>query len=117
MDRFAAAVRDEDPDLIKATAKEMFPGVSRFADLDETQLTNLAAEVARRADAIEAEAEEAAARAEGEPTDPADYAGQPDPTKPVLCGNVSQLSGDTCTLDLGHKGDFHRHGVSESWKV
>jgi hypothetical protein len=33
----------------------------------------------------------------------------------VLCGDVSPLSGATCTLDKGHKTKTHRAGVSESW--
>lgn len=87
-------------DTIRTVAKQLFPDKKSFATLTSDELSLLWSAVSD-ADPVAPEA------APAEPT--VNGAGV------ALCGEVSPLSGATCTLDAGHPSKVHRAGVSESW--
>jgi hypothetical protein len=131
---FSAWASGQDMALVKATAKRLFPDVTRFGDLSVDQLDLIVSEVEQvtGADVDEEDEEElleevvtvAPDAEESSPSEetPAEVAvGEvteqtaPAPsTKPALCGAKSPISGSTCTMDAGHKG-VHRAGLREAW--
>lgn len=71
--------------------------------------TKTAAEPAADAEPVSPEkAPETAAEPVGPTSAPVPF------DKPTLCGQASPLSGNTCTMDAGHKG-VHRAGLKEAW--
>jgi hypothetical protein len=91
LDHFKAWARDHDKDLIRAVARELFPTLTGFSQLNAQELGIIQHEVTK------AEMrEQDAATAE-------------------RCGSKSPVSDSLCTLDPGHKG-VHRHGTRESWE-
>jgi hypothetical protein len=102
LDEFALLVADIDPDVVKRTAKSMYPEITKFADLTGVELANLAAVLTP--------------------------VGEPPIVEPtttgeiVLCGNPSPYSDAVCTQDAGHDTPApgrgvtpHRAGIRESW--
>jgi hypothetical protein len=98
-DEFATRIAGIDRNEVKSVAKKLYPDITKFADLDGYQLETIALML------------EMGATGEDQPPEPATVANG----GIVLCGDVSPLSGATCTLDQGHKSKTHRAGVSESW--
>lgn len=126
---FSEWAAGRDMALIRGVTKELYPDAAKFGDLTPEQLTSIIV----RVEVVESQNEAAAAAYDDavpdapEPTetpatpavDPdvpdADEAAQDGPyPKPVLCADVSPLSGATCTMDKGHKG-VHRAGLKEAW--
>ena len=139
MQAFVEWAEKHDAELIKATARELFPDVRQFSALTGTQLGQLYLSVERaEARAIDDESGMATdlgpepepapepeklteTPAEPEPdSGPAEPESEPespstDPlAKPSLCGEISPLSGNPCVSDAGHKG-VHRASLKESW--
>lgn len=109
---FAEQIEGVDRVRVKRVAKQLFPDVSKFAELSSDQLA-LLAETLRDTTDVEPTPE----------PDPTPTSGSSDeaPTVAnggiVLCGDVSPLSGATCTLDKNHPGRIHRNGTRESWEA
>ena len=143
IEAFGMWATGRDPELIRGTARQMFPDVRQFADLTMSQLGALtkAIEQAERAVVVEpttSEPVEAAALSQDERDAIASGAGLVDASshvaertqsadapagdarrdplaKPTLCGEQSPWTeGATCTMDAGHKGT-HRAGLKEAW--
>jgi hypothetical protein len=90
LDLFKAWARDKDKDLIRAVARELFPNLTGFSQLNAQELGVIQHEVTK----AEMRRDEGAASAR--------------------CGAKSPTSESLCTLDPGHSG-VHRHGTRESW--
>lgn len=107
MKEFGDRVKGIDRATIRNAAKTLFPDVKKFADLDGRQLLYLAVALE---DAIAIPEPAPSVEPEPAPELP------PEPASSIeYCGDVSPLSGATCTLDKGHGGKVHRAGLKESW--
>ena len=98
LEEFAEILKDVDKTTVKRVAKSLFPNASKFADLKPGELGLIIDTIA---------AEESETTEYETPT--VENGGI------ALCGDVSPLSGNTCTLDAGHSGAIHRAGLKESW--
>jgi hypothetical protein len=98
-----------DREQVRATAKRLFPGESKFANLSPAQRQELLDDLAANFDAtVEATPDEAL------------FVGAPTGKAGQLCGEPSPFGGGTCTMDAGHPvpladGASHRSGVREAW--
>lgn len=116
LEEFSAAVPPESRGRAKALAKLLYPTITRFGDLKGHELEAIL-------DGLEKEQEDNST--EYKPTEttteplPATIPADPPPSVDnggiVVCGDVSPLSGNTCTLDAGHTPKTHRAGLRESW--
>jgi hypothetical protein len=91
IDHFKAWARDHDKELIRAVARELFPNLTGFSQLNAKELGAIQHEVKK----AEMKRAEAAAT--------------------ERCAAPSPLTDAHCTLDPGH-GGVHRHGLRESWE-
>lgn len=116
---FMELAKAYDRDFVRATAKAMFPGQSKFADLSQEDRQRLIDELAVRSeleDPPSASDPVVDPLFDGAPTR-RDATGQ----TVELCGAVSPFdAASTCTLDAGHpvpvaNGINHRAGVREAW--
>ena len=96
LEEFAELVKDVDNALVKRVAKDLFPDVKKYADMTPDQRQTILDRLV-----VESALEVA------DPIAPANI---------EFCGDVSPLSGNTCTLDPGHPSRIHRHGTRESWE-
>jgi hypothetical protein len=124
---FAESIEGVDRVRVKRVAKQLFPDVTKFGDLSSDQLALLAETLRDTDDADPTSPPETTTATSGSPstaTTPEDTStgADPDPTPTSgssddRCGDISPLSGATCTLDPGHPGRVHRNGLRESWEA
>jgi hypothetical protein len=91
LDHFKSWARGHDTVLIRAVARELFPNLTGFSQLNAQELGIIQHEVKK----AEMKRDEAAAS--------------------ERCAAPSPLSSNVCTLDPGHQGE-HRHGTRETWE-
>jgi hypothetical protein len=120
-----------DPDLIRGTARTMFPNVRQFNDLTVRQLGDLTAAIENAERAVVTDEEGLGDQLTDEertlvdnatetvaippmPFHEPETAGPTNDAGTPVCGAVSPLSDATCTMDPGHKG-AHRAGLKEAW--
>jgi hypothetical protein len=118
---FAESIEGVDRVRVKRVAKQLFPDVTKFGDLSSDQLALLAETLRDTTDAGEPAPILDGDRGPDAVSDPGP-GDAPDPTPTSgssddRCGDISPLSGATCTLDPGHPGRVHRNGLRESWEA
>lgn len=104
----------------KRAAKALYPDARGFRDLTPEQIDALRAKIEADVEAARAAIADAAIPAT---PDNAPFVATANPAGvvptredgPALCGSISPLSDNPCTMDAGHAG-VHRAGVRESWE-